>query len=373
MKTLKTISIIVLSGLMIWSCREDDLLSLKEVMPSVLNDVAVKEYVLTEPADNVNPLLLTSTWTETKFNLSSSSNSEPAGPINYVLQMDKEGNDFKNPVVLASTNTLSANIFVRDINAILLTKLNVQPETESTVELRIMSYYGQNQIHSIASENIQKVKITPYKPLEEVAAVYLLGDMNGWNNTSIEYLMYRNSNDPDDKTYTYTGRLAGNTYFKFIPQESLGTYKAYCRKDDSTMTYEESSGGSFYNQNERYVIITINTQTLTYTITDYTESNITKVFNTMGPIGGFSNWDNEPLMTKSSYDPHQWNITYTFDVATACKFRGNKDWANNWGGTADEIPYGKGIFDGPGVNIAVPGTYKIYFNDLTGHYAVLQQ
>lgn len=373
MKTLKTILIIFLSGFVIWSCREDDLLSLKEVMPSVLDDVAVKEYVLTEPAANANPLLLTSTWTETKFNLSSSSNSEPAGPINYVLQMDKEGNDFKDPVVLASTNTLSANIFVKDINAILLTKLNFQPETGGTVELRIMTYYGQNQLYSVASENILKIKITPYKPLEEVAAVYLIGDMNGWNNTSTDYLMFRSSNDPDDKTYTYTGRLAANTYFKFIPAESLGTYKAYCRKDDSTMTYEESSGGSFYNQNERYVTITINTETLNYTITDYTESNTTKFFNTMGPIGEFSNWDNEPLMAKSSYDAHQWTITYTFASSTTCKFRGNKDWSNNWGGTAEAIPYGKGVFDGPGATIVVPGTYKIYFNDLTGHYAILQQ
>jgi len=373
MKTLKIFLITLLSGFVIWSCREDDLLSLKEVIPSVLDDVAVKEYVLTEPAANSNPLLLTSTWTETKFNLSSSSNSEPAGPVNYVLQMDKEGNDFKDPVVLASTNALSANIFVKDINAILLSKLNFEAETEGTVEIRIMTYYGQNQVHSIASENILKIKITPYKPLEEVEAVYLLGDMNGWNNTSTEYLMYRNSNDPDDRTYTYTGRLAANTYFKFIPAESLGTFKAYCIKDDSTMTYEETSGGAFYNQNERYVTITINTQTLTYTIVDYTENNTTKFFNTMGPIGEFSNWDNEPLMTKSSYDAHQWTITYNFASSTTCKFRGNKDWSNNWGGTAEAIPYGKGIFDGPGATIVVPGTYKIHFNDLTGHYAILQQ
>lgn len=373
MKTLKTILITLLSGFMIWSCREDDLLSLKEVLPTVLDDIAVKEYVLTEPAANTNPLMLTVTWTDTKFNLSSASHSEPAGPINYVLQMDKEGNDFKNPVVLASTNTLSANLFVKDINAIFLAKLNVQPETESIVELRIMSYYGQNQVHSVASKNILKIKITPYKPLEEIAAVYLLGDMNGWNNTSTEYIMYRSSNNPDDKTYTYSGRLAANTYFKFIPQESLGTYKAYCRKDDSTMTYEETGGGAFYNATERYVTIKINTETLTYTIEDYTGSNTSTFYNTMGPIGGFSNWDNEPLMTKSSYDGHLWTGTFTFDVATACKFRGNKDWANNWGGSADEIPYGKGVFDGPGANIAVPGTYKIYFNDLTGHYAILQQ
>jgi hypothetical protein len=372
MKTYLKILITGLFGALLFlSCRTDDQLTLDEIMPSKIDEVAVNKFILQEPATNTNPLLLTITWTQTQFMLSSSSHSEPGGPVNYVIQMDKEGNNFANPAVLASTNGLSADLFVKDINTILLNKLNATPDQENVVEIRIMTNYGQNK--SVASTNILKLTITPYKPLEEVQAVYLLGDMNGWNNTSTEYIMYRNSNDPDDKTYTYTGRIAGNTYFKFIPQESLGTFKAYCRKDDTTMTYEEKSDGSFYNPTERYVTININIETLTYTIENYTGNNTTVFYNTMGPIGGFCNWDNEPLMTKSPYDGHQWSSTVTFGVSTACKFRANHDWATNWGGGAADYPYGKGVFDGPGANVSVTGTYKIYFNDLTGHYTILQQ
>jgi len=372
MKTfLKIFIISFLGSLLLTSCRTDDQLTLNEILPTTIDDIAEKSFVLSEPAANLNPLLATITWTQTEFNLSSASHPEPAGPVNYVLQIDKDGNNFANAVTVASTNGLSADIFVKDINTILLNKLNAVPQEENHLELRILVYYGQNQF--IPSTNTLKLIITPYKPLEEVQAVYLLGDMNGWNNTNTEYIMFRNSNNPDDKVYTYTGRIAGNSYFKFIPQESLGTYKAYCRKDDSTMTYEESSGGAFYNEVERYVTITINTEALAYTIEEYTGNNTAVFYNTIGPIGGFCNWDNEPPMTKSSYDGHQWSGTFTFDVSTACKFRGNKDWANNWGGAAEDYPYGKAVFDGPGANISVPGTYKIYFNDLTGHYTILQQ
>ncbi len=372
-KIIKIGYICLIGGLLIFSCRtSDDLLTLNETLPSTIDEVAVSDFVLQEPAANANPMLLTVTWTETQFKLSNdASHPEPGGPVNYLVQMDKAGNDFAAPEVVASTNGLSSDLFIKDINAIILAKLGAIPEIENAVELRIMANYGTSQ--SVASTNILKLNITPFKPVVAVEPIYLTGDMNGWDNTNTEFLMFRDSNLTEDRTYTYTGKLAANTYFKFTPKESLGTYRSYCRKDDTTLVYEESEGGAFFNEFERYVTITINTQTLAYTIVDYTGPNIDKFYNTMGPIGNFCNWDNEPLMNKSTYDGHQWNGTFTFDVATACKFRGNRDWANNWGGADTEFPYGKAVVDGPGANLTVTGQYRIYFNDLTNHFAILPQ
>lgn len=138
------------------------------------------------------------------------------------------------------------------------------------------------------------------------------------------------------------------------------------------MAYEESAGGAFYNEFERYVTITINTKDLIYTITDFDASSA-KVYNTIGPIGQFCAWDNEPPLSKSGYDPHQWSGTFQFDISTAVKFRGEHNWGFNWGGKDVDYPYGKAVFDGPGATVSIPGKYKIYFNDLTGHYAILQQ
>lgn len=372
-KFIKILFLSFIGSLLVFSCRtSDDLLTLNETLPSKIDDVAVTNFVLQEPAPDTNPLLLTVTWTETQFKLSNnSSHPEPAGPVNYLLQMDKGGNNFATPLVVASTTGLSSDLFLKDINAILLVKLGAIPEEQNAVELRIIANYGTSQ--SVASTNVLKLNITPFKPVVAVDPIYLTGDMNGWDNTNTDFLMFRDSNNKDDRTYTYTGKLAANTYYKFTPKESLGTYKSYCRKDDTTLVYEESSGRAFFNEFEKYVTITINTQTLVYTIVDYISPNTIKFYNTMGPIGNFCNWDNEPLMNKSAYDGHQWNGTFTLDVATALKFRGNRDWANNWGGKDTEFPYGKAVVDGPGANLTVTGKYRIYFNDLTDHFAILPQ
>lgn len=372
MKSLKIFLRIIVISFILFSCRTDDLLTLQDSKSSVLDDLAVSTFTLSEPQNNQNPLLFTASWTSTQFYLSGDVNPGAASPITYVLQIDKAGNEFANPFTLFSTNKLVANVFTKDINQILLNNLKLEAGTPVDLELRILAYYGENQLHSLPSENVLKITISPYKPVDVIPAVYLIGDMNGWNNTSTDFIMYRSSNSKDDYTYTYTGKLAANTYYKFIPEESLGTYKAYCRKDDATMTYEESSGGAFYNQDERYVTINLDTKNLTYSIVDY-DATTAKNYSTIGPIGGFCNWDNEPPMSKSSYDAHQWSGSFKIDVSTALKFRGDKNWANNWGANAEEFPYGKAVFDGPGANIAVPATYKIYFNDLTGHYVILQQ
>ncbi len=372
MKSIKQFFLLLILGSLLFSCRTDDELTLQSSKKSTLDDIPVKDFVLQEPQNGENPLLFTVTWSETQFMLSDSSNPGAAAPLTYVVEIDKQGNDFKNPAILASTNKLSANISTKELNQIILNGFTNDPKAATPLEIRVVAYYGENQVNSLISENTLKINVTPYQPVTKIPAVYLLGDMNGWNNTNTDYIMYRNTNSKDDYTYTYTGKLAANTYFKFIPEESLGTYKAYCRKDDNTMTYEESDGGAFYNQNERYVTIILNTKDLTYTITDF-DATAAKTFTTLGPIGGFCNWDNEPLMTKSAYDPHQWTGTFKFDAATALKFRGDRNWANNWGSNAEDLPYGKAVFDGPGANISVPGSYKIYFNDLTGHYAILQQ
>lgn len=373
MKTIKIFLSILFTAVMLFSCRnEDDQLTLKTVNKSVLDDIPVKTFTLAEPQDGQNRVLFTVTWTETTFLLSDSGNPSPAAPVHYILEMDKKGNNFNSPTVLTSTTLLVANILLQDLNQMLLINFGAEPDTPIDLELRIRAYYGENQTNSAVSENVLSLTVTPYKPVDIIAALYLLGDMNGWNNTNTDFPFFRNSNSKDDQTYTYTGRLAANTYFKFLPEESLGTYKAYCYKDNTSLVYEESNGGAFYNEFERYVTINVNLKDLTYSITDVDVTNA-KTYGTIGPIGQFCNWDNEPPMTKSSYDQHLWSGTFQFDISTAVKFRGDRNWAYNWGGKETDYPYGKGFFDGPGAAISSPGTYKIHFNDLTGHYIILQK
>lgn len=364
-------SILCLLGFMACSS-DDDTPMLSHVESSIIDNLPAQSYILSEPAEGDNPLLFTVTWSETMFYLDGSSTPTPAAPITYSLEMDRKGNNFESPVVIAGTGGLSANVFMKDFNLQLLTDLKANPNEVVDIEFRIIANYGQNLAGIAVSGNTIPLSVTPFLARKEMQPIYIVGDMNGWDNTNTNFIMFRNSNDPKDEEYTYTGRFAANTYFKLIPDEALGTDKMYCSNGDGTLTYEERADGSFYNETEGYKTLTINLADMTYTIENYNASSA-PTYTTMGPIGGFCNWDNEPPMTVSAYDPHQWSITYTFEISTACKFRGDKDWANNWGGDASDIPYGKGVFDGAGTDVSTPGTYKIYFNDLTHHFVILSQ
>lgn len=356
------------------SCKKDQSPVLTHSEPSVLDNLPSQNYVLAEPVEDTNPLLLTVTWTETQFYLDRSTSPQPLGPVNYTLQIDKKGNAFANPQVVAATNGLSANIFVSDMNLLLLQSFGAKPGESIDMEMRIVADYGKNLARIAISGNTLPLTITPYAATPKMQMMYLriLGDTHGEYPSGTRLVMYRNSSNPNDETYTFTGRLAAGTSFKFIPEESLGTNKSYCRKDESTLVYEDRADGAFTNTNEGYVTINVNLKDMTYSIAPFDASSA-RVYTTMGPIGGFCGWDNEPPMTVSSYDPHQWTLVYEFAVSTACKFRGNRDWGNNWGGGADDFPFGKGVFDGPGANVAKPGKYRIHFNDLTGHYIILLQ
>ena len=157
MKAIFKIFIISFWGSLLFSsCRTDDQLILKDIIPTTIDDISQKSFILAEPSANTNPLMATITWIATEFNLSSSSHPEPAGTINYALQMDIEGNNFANAVTVASTNGLSADLFVKDINLVLLNKLNAVPEEEAHLELRILTYYGQN--NSIPSYNTHCIR-----------------------------------------------------------------------------------------------------------------------------------------------------------------------------------------------------------------------
>ena len=100
----------------------------------------------------------------------------------------------------------------------------------------------------------------------------------------------------------------------------------------------------------------------------------------IGLIGEFCGWDNEPLMTRFSVDnSHLWKMDLTLPALTGnnthpVKFRANKSWDSRWAATDPEsVPYGKTIFlmgdeYDPNIILREGGDYQVIFNDLTGHY-----
>lgn len=356
----------------LWSCENDDISpELTYTEPSMIENLPFLQIRLEQPDGNENPLLCTVKWSATRFFLDNSGEPAATVPVSYTLQADRAGNDFAEAQVLAAGTSLSADLYVKTFNEFLLSTLKTEAGQPVELELRVVTNYGEGEDDYVVSGNRIPFTVTPYVATKAMQAIYLVGDMNGWNNQNTDFILFRNSNDPADQVYTYTGRLAGGCYFKFCPEQSLGTYKMYCRQDDTHFSYEEREDGAFYNETEGYKTITLNLADMTYSIVDY-DATAARVYGKIGPIGEFCGWDNEPALTVSPYDPHLWKGNVTFDASTTCKFRGDNDWSQNWGGQAADYPYGKGVFDGPGASVQ-PGNYDIYFNDLTGHYIIMKK
>lgn len=373
------IGILCLLGMVACSDRDTEP-ALTRVVPGTLDDFPADSYELQNPED-VNPLLFTATWTETLFYLGGSSTPTPIAPVEYTLQVDRVGNNFETPQTLLTTTSLVANVYTKEFNNLLEEGLNGVPGEKMEIELRVLTSYGQNVVREVVSGNKIQLAVTPFKDRDPLQLMYIIGDMNGWNNTDADgmYIMFKNNSDSKNHVYTYTGYMPANCYYKFLPEESLGTYKAYCFREEGKLEYVESDGGSLYNATDGYKTITINLKELTYSVEDYDITGV-KVWGSVGLIGEFCGWDNEPLMTRFSADnSHIWKMAVTLPPLTSgathpVKFRANKSWDSRWAATDPEsVPYGKSVFlmgdeYDPNIILREGGDYQVIFNDLTGHY-----
>ena len=118
--------------------------------------------------------------------------------------------------------------------------------------------------------------------------------------------------------------------------------------------------------------INLNTVTMTLSIEPAEPADI--YYGSISMAGNFNDWSNT-TMVMNEVNPRlglgnhdwwldNWTITQggTYGELKFCTY---DDWAHNWG--SDDFPYGRGVQDGQNIS-ATPGTYKVFFNDITGLY-----
>jgi hypothetical protein len=90
--------------------------------------------------------------------------------------------------------------------------------------------------------------------------------------------------------------------------------------------------------------------------------------------GGFDSWGFANTMsafsTYSGAENHDWVFDLTIDADSEMKFSADTGWAANWG--SSDFPYGTGVSGGANIP-ATAGTYKVFFNDITGQYNFIAQ
>ncbi|MEL6534831.1 MAG: SusF/SusE family outer membrane protein [Bacteroidota bacterium] len=198
--------------------------------------------------------------------------------------------------------------------------------------------------------------------------VFMVGDATagGWVNTAAT-LAFRNG----DFEYTYTGFFNAGS-FKFLT--TLGQWAPQYGINDGSLffraTESDPDPGNWSIADAGYYTITINVVTGANSLVSFDEASAND-YTSMGVIGaGIGGWDDadEVQMTQSTFDSHIWTLTGQA-VNGDIKIRADAGWTTNWGDST--IPYGVGTQDGPNMNVP-DGTYTIKFNDLTGHYVIIE-
>ncbi len=363
MKTLiNKCLIFFVASLALMSCEKDEerLVVKDGTVPTM--SASANTVVLTE--EEAANEALTINWTASEFGY-------PAA-VNYTLQLDMKGNNFEAPVEAdLGGGSLKKTFTVSELNT-LINKLPITAFRENEIEARLKASVSDN-VDPVYS-NVTAIKATPYLTEPPYATLYMVGDATEfeWDNAKATP-MYRS--EEDIFIYTYTGRLkAGN--LKFLGK--LGSWTPMWGSDgNNNVVFRETESdpdpASFTIASEGYYTVSLDLRNNKYTIAPYNASGAT-VYPSIGIIGAFNDWGGIEPMTKSAFNPHAWTIEYTFDTDVQLKFRHAPNWDVNWGTEVgkEAAKYGKGKQGGENLQVSA-GTYKILFNDLTGHYVFIKK
>ena len=320
--------------------------------------------------ENSENVAVTFSWTEMPVNWS---NPEYAhdGAINYILEIDSAGANFESPTIVEMGTSLEKSYTVEEFNN-LVKKEGLIVGTEGKVEARINV---SNNVEEKFS-NVVTITTTPYEKTEPVATVntiYMVGEAtpNDWDNTQAMPMFLSES---AENTFVYTGFLEGAN-LKFL--DVLGQWAPQWGSDGAggvayRPTEDDPDPGVFEVPADGYYEVIIDTENLTFSAEPYDASGA-ETYQTIGIIGAFNEWSESVPMEQSSFNPHIWELDYTFDEATMLKFRANDAWDVNWGPADNPARlFGKGVQGGKDLEIPA-GAYTIRFNDLTGRYIFLSQ
>lgn len=294
-----------------------------------------------------------------------------AAAVNYSLQFAKKDAGFANPKTVALSNALQKEYTVAELNAI-ANEIGLEGFVEQQMEVRVKAEISSDL--TPAYSNVSTITITPYLSEPEYPVVYMVGDATEgeWDNTK-GTPTFRDENDAF--VYTYTG------YFKAGGLKILGYLGAWAPQWGSN-----GSGGATFKAKDAdpdpanftvatsgYYTLTLSLRNTTFSMVPY-DASTAPVYSSIGIIGEFNSWSDIVPMTASAMNPHIWSITQTFNSDTPLKFRIAANWDVNWGvlkGKESEIR-GKAVRDNENLSVKA-GSYKIIFNDITGHYVFIKQ
>ena len=198
---------------------------------------------------------------------------------------------------------------------------------------------------------------------------YILGDTPfGWNVNDKNFLMYAES----ASVHTYTTKFEGNV--KFINSNDMGSdnwgacYGTSVDGDTSASGSLIQNSGAIHVPETGFYTFKVDLSAMTYT---WTPVEVAATYKSMAAVGDFQGWNPaNPDTQMTEIAPHNWYIKDLNITSSEFKIAADGAWDNSWGEN-DLTGENYCVLAGGGNCKVNPGTYDIYFNDITKHCTIL--
>lgn len=328
MKYLKYIVFAGLVGVLTWSCTDDNVGpvfhkngGLAITSPTSTDVLELKEVNADQPT-NI-------TWSPADYGF--------VAATNYRIEIDRAGNNFGEPAVLANVTSTSASITQGDLNNILLAK-ELEGETPSLIDMRVIAIV--NPDISPDTSAVVTFTVIPYSSTVVIPQLQVPGSYQGWA--------------PSDSTTAVYSPKSNGLYEGYVHFNIDNAFFKYTVGPSWDLNYGDNGNDGSLDQNGSDIPagpagvyklnVDLNGFTHTYSRTDW------------GLIGSATpnGWDSDQNMT---YDEATKKFSITLDLVVGeVKFRANDDWGINFGddGNNKSVEY-----NGANIAIAEAGNYTI--------------
>ncbi len=179
MKKFAIILAVFFGASLLQSCEEIDnpVLDMSQtVAPQIISPTDGTYVVLSQEMED-EPLVIE--WSPASYGLAN------LADVRYLLQMDRAGNNFANPVDLANTSGTSYETTIGSVNQRLL-NMDVAAGEEVQLVYRVYSYLSRASDHTYAYSSAVTLGFSPYEDFVYVKPIYMIGNGTaaGWDNTA---------------------------------------------------------------------------------------------------------------------------------------------------------------------------------------------
>lgn len=351
MRKIKLSLFIAMLGLLLASCSRDitePMMSADPTKPTVA-DLSLSVDFIKDNADK--PIAFS--WSAADFGYAAS--------ITYTLQVSPTSTFSDNAVNLLSTQNLTANSTVRQIDNTML-GWGLTAGTEATLYYRVAASVTDNIV--VYSE-VKSKKLTPFKfqlDPDQYTIAYVPGSYQGWSPGADNGRLYSyNADSKYEGIIRFDDGTSATTQFKITvnPNWNGPNYGGTLTKSGNNYSGTLDPNGGNFEVTPACYQVTVNVNALTISMTKTDDWGI--IGSAVPPY----DWSSDVnLFYDGKYQV--WTITADFK-AGEFKFRANNDWGLNYGDTGADGTLNAG---GDNIKLDADGNYTITFDAVNLTYTV---